>query len=94
VREKKHKNNAFNENWEKEIAAYDEECHTREIEFFEKHVIIKESGSEKLTQEENDILILYLNGIPCNEIAQEYKVEEKIITGLLEIIRAKLSLEG
>ena len=44
------------------------------------------------TEEENDVLILFLNGISCSEIANQYKVEEKIITGLMEIIRSKLSL--
>ena len=89
---KKHKEKSFNENWEAEIAAYDSECQRLEKEFYEKHVIITESGNSELTVEENNILILFLNGISCSEIAKQYEVEEEIISGLIEIIRAKLSL--
>ena len=90
---KKKKAKPFNENWEAEIAAYDEECRRREKEFLEKHVIIKGSGSKKLTDDENEVLTLFLNGVSCEDIAKQNKVEVEIVTGLLEIIRAKLSLE-
>ena len=92
VAENKQKDKSFNENWESEIKAYDEECRRIEKNFREKHVIIKESGSDKLTAEENEVLTLFLNGVSCPEIADTYNVETEIITGLLEIIQAKLSL--
>jgi len=90
---KKQKDNSFNENWESEIKAYDEECRRIEQKFREKHMLIKESGSDKLTDEENEVLNLFLKGIPCSEIATIFNIETEIITGLLEIIQAKLSLE-
>ena len=89
---KKQKYKSFNEDWESEIKAYDEECRRFEQNFHEKHVLIKESGSDKLTGEENEVLTLFLKGIPCSEIANIFNVEKEIITGLLEIIQAKLSL--
>ncbi len=89
---KKKKAKPFNENWEAEIAAYDEEFRRREKEFKKKHIII-ESGSKKLTVDENKALTLFLNGVSCEDIAKQFKVEVEIVTGLLEIIRAKLSLE-
>jgi len=82
----------YNENWEAEIAAYDAECSRIEREFYEHHLIIKESGNADLTAEENEVLTLYLNGVQCKDIAKQYDVEEEVITGLLEVIRAKLSL--
>ena len=88
---KRHKGE-YNENWEAEIAAYDRECQRLEKEFFEKHIIITGSGDDRLTVEENEILNLYLNGISFEEIAKQNKVEINVITGLMEIIRAKLSL--
>ena len=88
---KKRKEKSYNENWETEIAEYDAECQRIEKEFYEKHIIITESGNSELTADENEILILFLNGISCSEIAKQYKVEEGVITGLMEIIRAKLS---
>lgn len=90
---KKKKAKPFNENWEAEIAAYDEEFRRREKEFQKNHVTIKESGSKKLTVDENKILTLYLHGASCEEIAKQNDVDVEIVTGLLEIIRAKLSLE-
>ena len=89
---KKKKNNSLNENWESEITAYDEECRRHEREFYKNHVIIKESGTEKLTKEENEVFILYLNGLSCAEIARNFKVETEVITSLMEIIKVKLSL--
>ena len=90
---KKKKAKPINENWEAEIAAYDEECRRREQEFKKNHVIIKGSGSEKLTDDENEVLTLFLNGASCEDIAKQNNVEVEIVIGLLEIIRAKLSLE-
>jgi len=90
---KKQKDTPFNENWGSEIKAYDEECHRIEHNFHEKHVLIKDSGSDKLTGEENEVLALFLKGIPYSEIANIFDVETDIITGLLEIIQAKLSLD-
>ena len=91
---KKKKNNSFNENWESEIGAYDRKCRRCEHEFYKNHVIIKDSGSKKLTKEENEVLILYLNGLSCAEIAKNLKVETEIITSLMEIIKVKLSLNN
>ena len=90
---KKQKDTPFNENWESEIAAYDEECHRIEKEYHENHIIVEESGSDKLTEEENEVLTLFLKGTSCSEIANIFNVEIEIITGLLEIIQAKLSLD-
>ena len=89
---KKHKEDSFNKNWEAEIAAYDAECRQIEREFYKKHIIITDPGMSELTDEENDVLTLFLNGFSCNEIAKQYKIETEVITGLLEIIKAKLSL--
>ena len=92
---KKHKEKnkeEYNENWEAEIAAYDSECQRHEKEFYKTHIIITESGNDRLTVEENEVLNLYLNGVSFEEIAKQYKVEVKVVTGLMEVIRAKLSL--
>ena len=89
---KKHKEDSYNKNWETEIEAYDTECQQTEREFYNKHMIISGSGKSNLTDEENDVLTLFLNGVPCDEIAKQYNVETEVITGLLDIIKAKLSL--
>ncbi|MFC1574253.1 hypothetical protein ACFL30_03635 [Candidatus Latescibacterota bacterium] len=81
-----------NDNWESEIAAYDEECRLNE-EVFRKHsIIINKSGRSELTEEENEVITLVLSGKTCVEIANEHEVEVEVITGLLEVIRAKLSI--
>lgn len=82
----------FNENWEAEMATYDAACESEEREFRRKHLLFKNSGSSALTDEENEIFDKVLRGIPCDEIAEQYGVEKELITGLIEIIRAKLSL--
>jgi len=90
---KKHKKEVFvNENWEAEIAAYDEECRCTDQEFYDKNIIITQAESNGLTVEENEVMNLFLNGVTCENIAKQYEVEVEVITGLLEIIRAKLSL--
>ena len=89
---KKHKEDSYNKSWEAEIAAYDAECRQTEREFFNKHMIISGSGKSDLTDEENDVLTLFLNGVACDEIAKKYNIETEVITGLLKIIKAKLSL--
>jgi len=81
------------ENWEADIAAYDEECRCHDREFYSRHYIIAESGSKKLTEEENEVLTLYLNGMTCPEIAEMFRIETEVITSLMEIIRLKLSLD-
>ena len=86
------KEDSVNENWESEIAAYDEECRSKEKEFYKTHIIITESGNNNLTAEENEVFTLFLNGVSCKDIAKQYEIEEEVITGLIEIIRAKLSL--
>jgi len=88
----KSKEKSFNKNWKKEIAGYDDKCKQSEEDFYKHNIIIPESGFSELSEEENDVLILFLNGISCEEIAKQFEVETEIITGLLEIIRAKLSL--
>jgi len=60
--------------------------------YLSKHVIVSGSDNSGLTVEENEVLELFLNGVSCGQIASQYEVEEEVITGLLEIIRAKLSL--
>ena len=89
---KEQKEASYNKSWEAEIAAYDRECRSHEEEFFKKHIMIAESGKDELTEEENEVLKLYLNGVCIEEIAIQYKVELDVITGLMEIIKAKLSL--
>ena len=81
-----------NENWEAEIASYDADREAVDREFNRRHIIISESGTSELTAEENEVFQLVLKGIPCSEIAERYGVEENLITALVEIIRAKLSL--
>ena len=83
----------YNKNWEAEIEAYDKECQSREKFFLDKCMIIPQSGTDKLTPEENEVLTLYLNGVSCEEIAAQNEVEVEVISGLLEIISAKLSLD-
>ncbi len=90
---KKQRNPDFNRNWESEISAYDEACDKQEREYREHFMVIKDSCHSALTEEENEILQLFLNGIPCNEIAEQYGIEENILSEMLEIIRAKLSLD-
>ncbi len=82
----------YNENWEAEIAAYDAECRAREADFKKTHLVFKDSGSSDLTEEEQVVFDLVLKGSTCSEIAENLGVEVELITGLLEIIRAKLSL--
>ena len=89
---KRSEKESYNENWKAEIASYDEEFQCKEKKFLSEHIVISESGNSDLTVEENEVLRLFLNGVPCNQIASQYEVEEVVITGLLEVIRAKLSL--
>ncbi|MDP2984586.1 MAG: hypothetical protein Q8O92_14805 [Candidatus Latescibacter sp.] len=82
----------LNENWEAEIAAFDAECRARDDEFNKTHMVVKDPASSDLTAEEQEVFNLVLKGESCSEIAEKYEVEVELITGLLEIIRAKLSL--
>jgi hypothetical protein len=84
----------INENWRAEIAAYDAACETEEAEFRRKHLLIRSGGNPDLTPEENEVFDSLLRGIPCDEIAEQYGVEKEVIIGLVEVIRAKLSLTG
>ena len=86
------KKEEYNDNWEAEIAAYDNECRRSEEEFRKHALIIRDSGNEVLTEEENEVLTLYLNGVSCREIAKQCEVEPEIVSGLLNVISAKLSL--
>ena len=81
-----------NANWEAEIEAYDEDCRLRESEYRSHTFNVTESVSSELTDDENEVLTLFLSGVSCPEIAKRFEVEEELITGLLEVIRAKLSL--
>lgn len=83
----------FNENWESQIAEYDAECRKREMEFHKIHMVIPESGLDSLDDAENEVLRLILNGLSCQEIAKETNTDSEMVFGLVEIIRAKLSLE-
>ena len=90
--EKQKKPSGVNTDWEAEIAAYDEDCRCRDEEYRRHAINVNGSGNPELTEEENEVLTLFLNGASCNEIARQLEVEVELITGLLEIIRAKLSL--
>ena len=89
---KQKKTSRVNENWEVEIAAYDEDCQLRDEEYRKHAITVNGSGNSELTEEENEVLTLFLDGASCGEIARQLEVEVELITGLLEIIRAKLSL--
>ena len=88
---KKHKDSSCNQNWETELAAYDEECKFHEEEFYRKHLIISDGGEKTLTEEENSVLTLFLSGLTCEDIAGKLNVEPDLVFGLIEIIRLKLS---
>ncbi len=83
----------YNENWESQIAEYHDECKKREMEFLKTHMVVPDSGIDSLDDAENEVLRLVLQGLSCQEIAQETKTDSEMVFGLLEIIRAKLSLE-
>ena len=74
------------------MAAYDAACEAEEAEFRKKHIIIRSEGNSSLTDEENMVFDSVLRGIPCEEIAEQYGVEKEVIIGLVEVIRAKLSI--
>ena len=82
----------FNENWESELSAYDEECRLKEEDFRKHYIIINEVERSELTDEEYEVITLVLSGKTCVEVAKQYEVEVELITGLLEVIRAKLSI--
>jgi DNA-binding CsgD family transcriptional regulator len=82
----------FNEDWEKEIAAYDAACDENDREFRNRNLVVGNPGCPDLTPEENEVFELVLKGIPCSEIAERFGVEESLIIGLIEVIRAKLSI--
>ena len=86
----KHKDD-FNKNWEAEIAAYDKSCRERE-KVYQEHAMIIDGDKEDLTEEENLVLKCYLKGMSIADIAKEGEVDEGFVYGLMEIIRAKLSL--
>lgn len=85
-------NEEYNENWESEIAAYDNDCRRSDKEFRKHALIVRDSGKEVLTEEEYEVITLYLDGISCSEIAKQCGVEPEIVSGLLDVISAKLSL--
>jgi len=79
--------------WERKIAAYDEECRERERAFLSHHVVITDKKHERLTEEENVVFNHLLNGVTCEEMAKEIGIETSEVVGIIEIIRAKLSIE-
>lgn len=83
----------FNPNWEAEIAAYDDACEKQEREFSRHFMVITEAGHKSLSADENEVLKLFLNGLTSKEIARQAKVDPEEVAALLEIIRAKLSME-
>ncbi len=85
-------NEEYNENWESEIASYDNESRHSDEEFRKHALVVHDPGNEVLTEEENEVLTLYLNGVSCSEIANQCEVEPEIVSGLLDVISAKLSL--
>jgi DNA-binding CsgD family transcriptional regulator len=86
------KKEPVNENWKAEIASYDSACEAESQEYRRHHIVVDNSGRPELTEEENEVFQIALRGASCSDIAEMYQVEEHIITGLMEIIRAKLSL--
>jgi len=88
----KFKNEEYNENWEAEIAEFDKVCKRSEEEFRQHAFVIRDPGNDVLTEEENEVLTLYLNGVSCREIAKQCGAEPEIVSGLLDVISAKLSL--
>lgn len=83
----------FNPDWEKEIASYDAECKTSENEFIKHHMLIGSEGNAELASEEKEVLSLYLKGTSIETIAEQNQVDVDIVYGLMEIIKAKLSLD-
>lgn len=83
--------NDYNENWEAEIEAYDKACRERE-KVYQQHALIIDGDKDDLTEEENLVLQSYLKGMSISEIAKEAEVDVDLVTGLLEVIKAKLSL--
>ncbi|MHB9028667.1 MAG: hypothetical protein ACYC9O_07860, partial [Candidatus Latescibacterota bacterium] len=89
----KHKRNEeYNENWEAEIAAFDAECEAADKEYHQKYIAFDGTCDSRLTEEENEVFGLVLRGMPLSEIAEQCEIEEELIYGLVEVIRAKLSL--
>ncbi len=88
----KRKEQEYNRNWEAEIAAFDAEREAEDREYHRKHVVLDDSGKTKLTVEETEVFEMALRGIPLAEIAEQCGVEEDVIFGLVEIIRAKLAI--
>ncbi len=91
---KDHKKEDFNPNWEAEISDYDEQCKTLDREYYAHHLVVNSKIREALKDEERLILDLFLSGMSCEEIAKQNQVMVEVVTGLLEIIQAKLSIEN
>ncbi len=83
-----------NPDWATELAAYDKDCEAREREFIEHHIVFGGSPGHGLTEEETTIFTMFLRGVSCAEIAKEAGVTEGEIVGFIEVIRAKLAIEG
>ena len=56
------------------------------------HIIIGDNGKQTLTDEENEVLTLFLTGVSCEEIANKNGIDVDIVISLLEVVRTKLSL--
>jgi DNA-binding NarL/FixJ family response regulator len=90
--EKHRKKEEYNKNWEAEIAEFDAESEAAEKEFRQKNIVFDGKSKSCLTDEENEVFEMVLRGVPVSEIADQFGVEEDLIIGLIEVIRAKLSL--
>lgn len=91
--EKRKYHGEYNENWEAEIAAFDAETRKQEETFRKTHLVMDDEGYPNLTEEENELIALYLRGTSCEEIAEQFDVEIETVESNIEIIKAKLSLE-
>ena len=90
---KKTRTNSGGSEWEKLLAAYDDDCRTREREFQGHHIVINDKTDERLTEEENVILNHLLSGVTCEDMAQELGIETQDVIGVVEVIRTKLIIE-
>ena len=81
-----------NTDWEKKIAEFDAELERQEREYREHYLVVTGNGHQSLTEEENEVLTLFLEGVSLDEIAKPADVDVDTIAGLIEVIRAKLSV--
>jgi hypothetical protein len=80
------------QDWEAVMAEFDAETERQDREFRDHHLVISDQGHPSLTEEENEVLTHFLQGVSCEEMAKQYRVEVEVITGLIAVIQAKLSV--